>query len=129
VILLDADDDCAAVVAQALLDRARAARGDRKIAVVVAVREYEAWFLAAAGSLRGVQGLPDDLTGPLHPEDVRGAKEWLGSRISSGAYSPTVDQRALTSRFDLELARRNSPSFDKWCREVARILGCARSAP
>ena len=43
--------------------------------VFLAKKEFEAWFLAAAESLRGQQGLPLDLTSPHYPENIRGAKE------------------------------------------------------
>jgi hypothetical protein len=84
------------------------------------VREYEAWFLAAAESLRGRRGLPSDLEAPATPEAFRDAKGWLGDRMPRG-YSPTADQPALTDLFDLERARR-SPSFDKLVRELTRLL-------
>ena len=50
LILLDADRDCPAELGPIILTRATAARGDRAIRVVLAKVEYEAWFLAAAGS-------------------------------------------------------------------------------
>jgi hypothetical protein len=46
-ILLDSDDDCPATLGPELLQRARAARGDVPIAVVLAKREFEAWFVVA----------------------------------------------------------------------------------
>src|SRR4051794_21667132 len=60
LILLDSDDDCPAELGPRLLERARAQRGDRVIAVVVGKREFEAWFIACAESLRGHRGLPED---------------------------------------------------------------------
>src|SRR5262245_22091876 len=57
LILTDADDDGPAELGPQLLAWARAARQDVPIAVVVANREYEAWFLAASESLRGHHGL------------------------------------------------------------------------
>ena len=45
LIILDADDDCPAQRASELLARAAAVRSDRRIQVVLAQREYEAWFL------------------------------------------------------------------------------------
>jgi hypothetical protein len=38
-------------------------------------------------------------------------------------YKETVDQASLTSTFDLKVARENSPSFDKFYRDVASLLG------
>jgi hypothetical protein len=120
LVLIDADDDPACTLGPDLLIRARTARPDRRVGVVLAVREYEAWFLAAAASLRGRRGLPADLESPAAPETVRDAKGWLGQRMPRG-YSPTADQPALTELFDLDLAR-TSPSFAKLVRELTRLL-------
>ena len=42
--------------------------------VVMAQREYEAWFLAAIESLCGQRGIVSDALYPQDPEQVRGAK-------------------------------------------------------
>lgn len=121
LVLLDADDDLPCVLGPRLLTEARNHRPDRDISVVVAKREYEAWFLAAAESLRGRRGLPDELAPPPAPEEIRDAKGWLSQRMADG-YSETVDQPALTSLFDLTAARR-ADSFDRLFREVGRLFG------
>ena len=125
LIILDSDDDCPAQLAPDLLARTRAARGDIPSAVVLPNKEFESWFLAAAQSLRGCRGLPKDLEPPPQPEAIRGAKEWLNQRVTTGAYSSNVDQASLTAVFDLEPARR-APSFDKCYREVIRLLETLR---
>lgn len=123
LVLLDADDDCAASLGPELLARARARRPDVPIGAVVAVREYEAWFLASAASLRGRRGLELQLEAPGHPQGVRDAKGWLQDRRTDGlAYSPAVDEPALTALFDIDAARGAAPSFDKLCREVRRLV-------
>lgn len=43
------------------------------VSVVIAKKEYEAWFLAAAKSLAGQRGLSDQLDPPLDPESIGGA--------------------------------------------------------
>lgn len=117
LILLDADDDCPAELARCTLDRARQYVGDRKLSVVLANREYEAWFIAAAASLDGVRGL----TLPLAEHDMdaelpRDAKGWLNKRMA-GAYNPILDQPALSQVFNLDEAHSRSRSFRKLCRE------------
>ena len=98
--------------------------------MVVAKREYEAWFLAAADSLAGSRGFGDDITAPGDPESIRNAKGWLTERLSPGrAYKELRDQPALTARFDLEQARRSAPSFDKLWRDVSSLLAPARGRP
>jgi hypothetical protein len=104
------------------LKRAVAARGDLPVAVVLAKQEFEAWFLAAAESLRGARGLRSDLESPRDPEGIRGAKEWLRERMEGDRhYVETLDQPALAARFSIEEARR-AASFDKCYREVLRLV-------
>ncbi len=123
LVLLDADDDCPATLGPEILQRARLARDDVPVAVVLANREYEAWFLASTSSMAGRRGLSVALEPPVDPEAVQGAKEWLADRMPSGrAYSETVDQPALSACIDIPTARRHSRSFDKLCREVERLL-------
>ena len=57
LILVDADDDPPCVLGPRLLARAGKARPDVPIGVVLAKREYEAWFLAAIDSISGRRGL------------------------------------------------------------------------
>jgi hypothetical protein len=126
LVLLDCDDGCPAEDGPALLQRAIKARSDLPVSVVFAKREFEAWFLAAAESLRGQRGLPDDLTGPPDPEAIRGANEWLEDRMPRGqSYAESADQPSLTAIFDMNTARR-ADSFDKCHREVVRLLNRLR---
>ena len=123
LVVLDADDDCAATLGRDLLGRCVAARGDRQHAVVFAVKEFECWFLAAASSIAGHRGLPDDLESPSEPENFQGAKGWLKRKRTDGrSYGETIDQPALAQVFDLDAARANAPSFDKLWRDVERLM-------
>lgn len=123
LVLLDADHDCPRSLAADVLDRANVARADRRIRVVVAKAEYEAWFLAAAESLAGLRGIREDVTAPEDCEAIRDAKGWLSGRMPTGrSYRETLDQPALTARFDLDAAREASPSFGKMWRDVRDLL-------
>jgi hypothetical protein len=127
LILLDADDDCPRELAAALSARAKAARPDRSIAVVLANREYEAWFLAAALSLRGKRGLSEEMEPPPDPESIRDAKGWLAHKAADGlSYRPTIDQPALTDLFDLEQAYA-ARSFRKLVKEVLALAHLSES--
>ena len=75
-VLLDSDDDCPATLAPRLLALAQTAGMGLPVSVILPQREFEGWFLAAAESIRGMRGLPVDLTPPPNPEDIRGAKGW-----------------------------------------------------
>ena len=127
LILVDSDDDCPRDAGPALLDRARRALPTHRVEVVLAEREFEAWGLAAARSLRGWRGLPDDLDPPADPQGVQGAKEWLTARMGgAGAYSPTADQASLAATMDLREARAAS-SFDKFCRAACALAAGSAS--
>jgi Domain of unknown function (DUF4276) len=123
VVGLDADKDCAARLGPAKLNRARSQRPGVAIGLCLAVVEFEAWFLAAAVSLRGQRGLPHDLEPPSNAEGIVGAKSWLQRQRTDGrSYSETIDQPALADQFDLAVARAGARSFDKFFREIERLM-------
>jgi hypothetical protein len=106
LIFIDADDDCPAELGPQLLAVARMSRSDREIGVVVAQREFEAWYLASASSLSGIGGLPGGLVPPPDHQQIRNAKGWLDHRMPDG-YAPAVDQPRFAASFSLEEARTN----------------------
>ena len=118
LILLDCEDDCPALLGPDLLCRARAVRADVAVGVFLAHREYETWFVAAAGSLQGVCGLPADLAPPGDPERYRDAKGWLSDRMPR-PYDPIMHQLEFTRRFDLDQASSNR-SFHRLRTSVQR---------
>lgn len=61
IVLLDADDDCPAVLGPQLKSSALAVSQEAAVSVVLARREFETWFLAAARSIAGLRGLRDGL--------------------------------------------------------------------
>lgn len=124
ILLFDADADCPASMGRQLLDVIKEIRGDIPISVVLSKCEYEAWFLASLSSLSGERGIVLPIDPISDPESISGAKEYLENHCmkKNRSYSETLDQPALTSKFDLNEARKNSPSFDKFWREVERYL-------
>lgn len=120
LVLLDADDDSACTLGPSLLRRVN--RDDIEVAVVLAVREFESWFLVAAASLAGVEGLPVPLEPPAEAAAIRGAKEWLEKRMGrSSPYRPRLHQAKLTARMDLDTLASDR-SFRKLLKEVRRLL-------
>ncbi|MGL4554443.1 MAG: DUF4276 family protein [Gemmataceae bacterium] len=125
LLLIDADEDCPARLGPQLLGRARAARNDADIVCVLAKRELENWFKAAATSLAGVIGLPGDLTVPANPEAGSG-DTWLTRQMQrkdrTRKYTKPADAIELAQRMDYQQCRDNAPSFDKLCRELEARL-------
>ena len=121
-VLLDCDDGCPAEMGPELLARAVKVRPDRKIAVVLAKKEFESWFLASIESLRGLRGISDEVSPPADPEVIRNAKGWLSRQMGQNhSYSETTDQPALTMKFDMQTAR-SADSFDKCYREIKQLI-------
>lgn len=124
LVVIDADDDCAALLGPELHQRAVSVADEVPVGVVLAVAEFEAWFLAAMPSLRGRRGIRPDADSVAAPETIRGAKEALRRQMLPGrTYSSTADQPALVALMDLDAAR-SADSFDKLWR-VLQELGAA----
>ena len=103
LVLLDLDDGCAAEIAPQLAEDLRVLNPPKPIAIVFAVREYEAWFLAAARSL-----WKRDYAGD--PEGRRDAKGEVRQHFFAD-YAPTLNQAGLSARMSLDEAAANSRSF------------------
>jgi hypothetical protein len=126
VVLMDCDDDCPKELGPRMAHRAKQARPDLYISFVLAHREYESWFLAAAESLAGKRRLVTGLVAPEIPESIRDAKGWLSQHIQGpGRYSPTQDQAALSASLDLRRAHLRSRSFRKFWKEIEAIMRMA----
>lgn len=123
LVLFDADDDCPKTLAPSLRRWVTEAAGEFPSAVVLAHREYEAWFLASLESLRGQRGIGPQAVWDRDPESVRGAKEALSREMSgSRAYSELLDQPALTAMADWKLVHQRCRSFRKMSKETRRLF-------
>lgn len=117
LVVLDADDDCPATLAADVSQRAAAHLPHRRVSVVIANREFEAWFIAAAPSLDGKRGFRCPEGRPIDAESPRDAKGWIGRNMHGGGYSEVLDQPAFAAIFDMQQAFENSRSFRKLCKE------------
>ena len=131
LIVLDGDRDCPAELGPRLLEWAAGPAADTPCEVVIAHREYEAWFLASLPSLRGVRGIRPDTEAHPDPEAQRGAKEALEARMAPGlGYLERTDQPALSAEFSLPEAYRASRSFRKLTASVRSLVrGMGREFP
>lgn len=117
LVILDADDDCPATLGADILRRAHACVPRHNVSAVLANREYEAWFIAAATSLDGYRGFVAGTDHPASPEIPRDAKGWVRRHMSGGSYGEATDQAAFTARMDLQQVFDGSRSFRKLCTE------------
>jgi hypothetical protein len=136
LVILDADEDCPRSLGPALLARARRlVPPDYPIGVVIARREFEAWFLAAFPGSRFRDGLSAQgfiLTRRSLPrgtevEAIADCKAYVARLIGLKKYEPTIHQPKLTKLlpFTAEMTRR-SRSFRKLLKELGALLAQAR---
>ncbi len=117
LILLDLDDGCPKEEAQRLAAEIRSQAARLPVAIVLAHREYEAWFLASIETIAPQYG--EDLTPPADVESVRDAKGWLSRRLfPGGRYKETAHQPSMTTEIDFDLAARRSRSFSRFLHAV-----------
>ena len=126
LIVLDADDDCPKALGIDIFQRAQQYVPHRKLSVVLANREFEAWFIAAAASLHGLRGFAVTANERIEAETPRNAKGWMREHMQGGNYSEMLDQPAFTAKFDLQQAFDKSRSFRKLCKEWHMHV-CAQS--
>ena len=120
-ILLDSEGDCPADRAKEIRRKAVEVIGHVSVHVVLAHHMYENWFISAAESLAGHQGLQEKLDTPENPENPSG-KGWISQNMSPGrTYTEPIDQAELTRIFDLDAAMA-CRSFRKCRKEIESVL-------
>lgn len=123
LVLFDSDDDCPVETASMVRGWSSAVAGAIPCDVVLAHREYEAWFLASIESLRGERGITEDAQPHPNPEIPRDAKGQLRARMRAGrTYSETRDQPALSARFSMSDAYVRCRSFRKLTKAFGDLL-------
>ena len=124
LVLMDSDADCAKEVVETLNADHAAHFEVVPTSIVLAVREFEAWFLAAKMNASQHGSLREDAGVVENPEGVADAKGRFRRTIMKPGrtYSETVDQPKYTSCMDLREAQSRSASFDKLVRELRRHL-------
>jgi hypothetical protein len=136
LVVLDADDECLERAKRGrpglgpeICDRARAVAPHIPIEVVVANREYEAWFLAGLKALRRAGKLPPDtrLSTPLSAiEDIRDCKKHV-TRLLGRRYEESTDQAELSEALPYTSAMtRRSRSYRKLLDALDALTRAAR---
>ena len=123
LILFDGDDDCPAELGPRLQQVASQVARGTPCEVVIAHREYEAWFLAGFDPLRGHKMILDHaetLQDPERPRDAKGRFETMMRPDTS--YVERVDQPKFTALFDLPGAQLRSRSFRKLTKSFGSLL-------
>lgn len=120
VVLVDSDDDDPVELASNLARRVATFCPDRPVRACVAVREFEAWFLAAASAL----GLGEDEPSAEAVRDAKGAVRARDLRYRPFTHQPRYAARlgaAYRSLTDAQIA----PSLRAFHEALASLLGSA----
>ncbi len=136
LVILDADNDDPKILGPQLLRRAREqVPADFPICVVLARREYEAWFLAAFPCLRFRNDLEAlgfalsrrSLPRGIDVEAIADCKAYVARLIGIRKYEPTTHQQKLTEilPFTQPMCRR-SPSFRILLAELESLMARTR---
>lgn len=125
LVLLDADDDCPAKLAPKLVERAKNST-HLPVKVVLAKREFEAWFLGCKESFRGFMGIAEDAVSEAVPEEEPDPKGLLKRNMRGTKYAASVHQADFVRKMNIDLCRESCPSFDKLIRDVQDLVGKAR---
>ena len=120
LIIFDSDDDCPVELAAQVREWAVAEAGP-VCEVVLAKREYEAWFLAAIESLRTHPSVRADARSHPDPEAPRGAKDKLEAMMHI-SYSETTHQPAFSKCFCMAAAYVRCRSFRKLISSFGRLM-------
>lgn len=132
LVLFDSDNDCPKEFGPTVQGWAQAEGGAVPCEVVLAHREYEAWFISAIESLRGFRRVRADATSHPTPEGVRDCKGALEERMEAGtSYSPRADQAAFSSQFNLRQTYVSCRSFRRLTKafgQLAQATGAALPA-
>lgn len=131
LVLIDGDDaewPCAKALAIALAERVRKIGARKPTAVIVATKEYEAWFLASSEAITSKCSIfTKTVTYAGDPELKRGAKQWLIAAMPRGStYKETEHQLLFTRLMSLEKASE-CRSFRRLRSAVGEVVSAARS--
>ncbi len=136
LVLLDADEECPMVLGRELLERASTVVPHSfPVGVVVAKREFEAWFLAAFASSRFRDQLTKlgfalnrrSLSRGTRVEEIADCKKIIANFIGVKKYEETIHQTQLTGILPFTRAMtRRSRSFRKLLQELDSLLVKAR---
>jgi len=121
IVLVDADEDCAVELAEQIRLSIPGHLGSRT-KVCIAVREVEAWFLAALPELSGRASVLPGRPPQADAETVAGAKGRIAQHRVDGRYSSAVDMVRLMAQLDIDEAKARSRSGRHLDAALASLL-------
>lgn len=115
LLVMDADEDCAATLGPQLQQTLSRGLPHRLCRVVLAVREFEAWIVGG-----------DVAYGVDAPDSAGGLKDRIKARY--GVYSETIEQPRLIAAADIRRLCAMSRSFQKLQKVVDEFAALAEAS-
>jgi hypothetical protein len=112
LVVIDADEDCAAQLARELQQRISKILPERQARVVFAVREFEAWIVGGIADFK----VPD-------PDHAGHVKDRIREKF--GVYKETVDQPRLIAAADVAMLTQRSRSFRRLRKVIDELVAAA----
>lgn len=109
LLVMDADEDCPAVLGPRLVRIMEAVSRPFECYVSLAMREFESWIV---GGIEEFDVAIPDSTGSLKQRILA---------LNEGRYQETIDQTRFTSKINIESLAAKSPSFSRLYRRVRRF--------
>jgi hypothetical protein len=128
-------DFCPVQAATILADAARSSRAGEafSLAVVFAMREFEAWLVAGVHSLRnetlleGRGRVPADASAPAPEIDIEAKRDAKGElRKLIPGYDQTLDQGVLAAKVDMAAVAQRCRSFRRFQSAIQQLAVAAR---
>ena len=122
IALCDADDDCPKDLGPRIRKWLEGSAMNKACSVVLPKREFEAWFLASMGTLKGYCGIHNTKS-VRDPETIRDAKGELERRMPENrSYHEKIDQKALVKATDWSLVYSRTRSGRKLIEDMRRLF-------
>lgn len=122
LIVLDLDDGCPMNEAVELASALRLHGLPFPVSIVLAHREYEAWFLASLDSIAAEEPLLRGGSYDGEPESPRDCKGRLSAIMPEGQiYKPTLHQARFTRVLNIDAALAGSRSFRRLVHAVEEV--------
>ncbi len=127
LITADADQNCAVQLAAHVRSIAATVLGNRTHGVAIAEVKLESWFLVCLDALSGKAGLAQGLAAV--PDPGRGGDAAVEAALARNVHGSrrvetysTEHALRFAKALDIDLCRQRSKSFDKFVREVQRLV-------
>lgn len=133
LVLCDSDNDCPVELGKHFSERIKSLKAPKPVAIAIACREFETWFLADIENfigkpLNGRPGISRTTKLSVKCESIASAKGWISQHLPADRnYKETTDQAAMSGCLDISNTYKNSRSFRRLNKALDELLSSIHS--